>query len=117
MTISPAEDRIEIVVNLSRAGQFRSGYLTNPSRFYVDFANTQLEKPRMAVAAPGSSLVLDVRVANHTPRVSRLVVDLGAIRENIARFRALCGPQVAILAVLKAWAFGRGEPAPVFLYE
>ena len=36
----------------------------------------------------------------------RLVVDLGAIRENIARFRALCGPDVAILAVLKAWAYG-----------
>ena len=36
----------------------------------------------------------------------RLVVDLGAIRGNIARFRALCGPDVAILAVLKAWAYG-----------
>ena len=36
----------------------------------------------------------------------RLVVDLGAIRENIARFRAHCGPEVAILAVLKAWAYG-----------
>jgi alanine racemase len=36
----------------------------------------------------------------------RLVVDLGAIRDNIARFRALCGPDVAILAVLKAWAYG-----------
>jgi alanine racemase len=36
----------------------------------------------------------------------RFVVDLGAIRENIARFRALCGPDVAILAVLKAWAYG-----------
>ncbi|MFM9072210.1 MAG: alanine racemase, partial [Cyanobium sp.] len=34
------------------------------------------------------------------------VVDVGAIRENIARFRALCGPEVAILAVLKAWAYG-----------
>ncbi len=36
----------------------------------------------------------------------RFLVDLGAIRENIARFRALCGPKVAILAVLKAWAYG-----------
>ncbi|MFN9628979.1 MAG: alanine racemase [Cyanobacteriota bacterium] len=36
----------------------------------------------------------------------RLVVDLGAIRDNIARFRAHCGPGVAILAVLKAWAYG-----------
>ena len=36
----------------------------------------------------------------------RLVVDLGAIRDNIARFRALCGPGVAVLAVLKAWAYG-----------
>lgn len=36
----------------------------------------------------------------------RFVVDVGAIRENIARFRTLCGPEVAILAVLKAWAYG-----------
>ena len=36
----------------------------------------------------------------------RLVVDLGAIRDNIARFRAHCGRGVAILAVLKAWAYG-----------
>jgi len=36
----------------------------------------------------------------------RFLVDLEAIRENIARFRALCGPDVAILAVLKAWAYG-----------
>ncbi|MFM7270002.1 MAG: alanine racemase [Cyanobium sp.] len=36
----------------------------------------------------------------------RFLVDLGAIRENLGRFRALCGPGVAILAVLKAWAYG-----------
>jgi alanine racemase len=36
----------------------------------------------------------------------RFLVDLEAIRGNLARFRALCGPDVAILAVLKAWAYG-----------
>lgn len=36
----------------------------------------------------------------------RLLVDLDAIRDNISRFRSLCGPGVAILAVLKAWAYG-----------
>ena len=36
----------------------------------------------------------------------RLLVDLDAIRDNVARFRSLCGPEVAILAVLKAWAYG-----------
>jgi alanine racemase len=36
----------------------------------------------------------------------RLLVDLGAVHGNIARFRRLCGPDVAILAVLKAWAYG-----------
>ncbi|MDP2311912.1 MAG: alanine racemase [Pseudomonadota bacterium] len=36
----------------------------------------------------------------------RFLVDLGAIRENIARFRRRCGPGVAILAMLKAWAYG-----------
>jgi alanine racemase len=40
----------------------------------------------------------------------RLLVDLSAIRENIARFRSLCGPGVAILAVLKAWAYGTELP-------
>ncbi|MEB3168287.1 MAG: alanine racemase, partial [Synechococcaceae cyanobacterium] len=36
----------------------------------------------------------------------RLLVDLDAIRDNVSRFRSLCGPEVAILAVLKAWAYG-----------
>jgi alanine racemase len=36
----------------------------------------------------------------------RFLVDLNAVRNNIGRFRAVCGPQVAILAVLKAWAYG-----------
>jgi len=40
----------------------------------------------------------------------RLLVDLDAIRDNIGRFRALCGPDVAMLAVLKAWAYGTELP-------
>ncbi|MEL6345305.1 MAG: alanine racemase [Myxococcota bacterium] len=36
----------------------------------------------------------------------RLIVDLAAIRENIARFRRLVGADVRILAMLKAWAYG-----------
>jgi len=36
----------------------------------------------------------------------RLVVDLPAIRENIACFRRLVEPNGAILAMLKAWAYG-----------
>jgi len=36
----------------------------------------------------------------------RFLVDLDAIRDNVSRFRCLCGPDVAILAVLKAWAYG-----------
>ncbi|MGB5134162.1 MAG: alanine racemase [Prochlorococcaceae cyanobacterium] len=40
----------------------------------------------------------------------RLLVDLDAIRDNVARFRALCGPGVAMLAVLKAWAYGTELP-------
>ena len=40
----------------------------------------------------------------------RFLVDLDAIRDNIARFRALCGPGVAMLAVLKAWAYGTELP-------
>jgi alanine racemase len=36
----------------------------------------------------------------------RFLVDLGAIRENVARFRHRCGADVAVLAVLKAWAYG-----------
>ncbi|QPN62890.1 alanine racemase [Synechococcus sp. CBW1004] len=36
----------------------------------------------------------------------RLLVDLDAIRDNVSRFRSLCGPGVGILAVLKAWAYG-----------
>ncbi|MCU0529235.1 MAG: alanine racemase [Cyanobium sp. Prado107] len=40
----------------------------------------------------------------------RLLVDLDAIRDNVSRFRSLCGPGVAMLAVLKAWAYGTELP-------
>lgn len=40
----------------------------------------------------------------------RFLVDLGAIRENVARFRQRCGAEVAVLAVLKAWAYGTELP-------
>ena len=38
----------------------------------------------------------------------RLVVDLDAVRGNIARIRSLCGPGIGMMAVLKAWAYGTG---------
>lgn len=36
----------------------------------------------------------------------RFVVDLAAVRGNIARIRTLCGSGIGIMAVLKAWAYG-----------
>ncbi len=37
---------------------------------------------------------------------TRMIVNLGAIGENIASFRSMVGPQVRLLAMLKAWAYG-----------
>ncbi len=37
---------------------------------------------------------------------TRLLVDLGAVRENIARIRGQGQPQPLLLAMLKAWAYG-----------
>jgi Alr-MurF fusion protein len=36
----------------------------------------------------------------------RLHVDLGAIQENVRVMRRACGPDVRVLAMLKAWAYG-----------
>ena len=93
MTVEASPDRVEIVAHFNATAPFRSGYLKNPSRFYVDFTNTQLEKSRMTVEAPESPLVLGVRVGNNTPQVSRLVVELGPDAEATAK---QVGPNVVI---------------------
>jgi alanine racemase len=61
-----------------------------------------------AAAAEGLEVAAPAIWESMAPR--RLLIDLGAIRENVARFRVLSGPRVAILAVLKAWAYGTELP-------
>jgi alanine racemase len=61
-----------------------------------------------AAAAEGLGVAAQAIWESMAPR--RLLIDLGAIRENVARFRVLSGPKVAILAVLKAWAYGTELP-------
>jgi len=69
-----------------------------------------------ALALPGDTVLFKGAARQELSRAARaiwesmaprrLLVDLDAIRDNISRFRSLCGPGVAILAVLKAWAYG-----------
>jgi alanine racemase len=61
-----------------------------------------------AAAAEGLEVAASTIWESMAPR--RLLIDLGAIQENVARFRALSGPRVSILAVLKAWAYGTELP-------
>ena len=56
--------------------------------------------------AASQELTLAARSIWESMAPRRLLVDLDAIRDNVSRFRNLCGPGVAILAVLKAWAYG-----------
>ena len=54
--------------------------------------------------AEGLSTVAQSIWESMAPR--RLIVDLGAIGENVDSFRRLVGPDVKLLAMLKAWAYG-----------
>jgi alanine racemase len=54
----------------------------------------------------GYGLGQEARLIWEAMAPKRLVVDLGAIRENILCFRRLSGPGVKLLAMLKAWAYG-----------
>lgn len=54
----------------------------------------------------GEGLVSAARTIWESMAPRRLIVDLGAIGENIDCFRQLVGPSVKILAMLKAWAYG-----------
>lgn len=54
----------------------------------------------------GHGLGREARLIWEAMAPKRLVVDLGAIRENILCFRRLGGAQVKLLAMLKAWAYG-----------
>ncbi len=78
-----------------------SGDLRATMRSLVQPGDTVLLKgaARLGLASAASAIWESM-----APR--RFLVDLNAVRDNIARFRALCGPKVAILAVLKAWAYG-----------
>lgn len=68
-----------------------------------------------ALAEPGDTvlikgprsdgLVQEARRLWETMAGKRMVIDLGAIRENIACFRR-CAPESRVLAMLKAWAYG-----------
>lgn len=69
-----------------------------------------------AIAAPGDVVLVKgprqdglqqaARALWEAMAPKRLIVDLAAIRENVARFKRLVGPEVQILAMLKAWAYG-----------
>jgi alanine racemase len=88
----------------------------NPQAPVIEVELRHLRETVRALAEPGDTLLLKgqrneqlaaaAREIWESMAPRRFLVDLGAIRENIARFRAHCGPKVAILAVLKAWAYG-----------
>lgn len=88
----------------------------NPQAPVIEVDLPRLRETMRALAEPGDTLLLKgprneglaaaAREIWESMAPRRFLVDLGAIRGNIARFRARCGPQVAILAVLKAWAYG-----------
>ncbi len=51
-------------------------------------------------------LAHEAQVLWESMAATRLLVDLGAVRENIARIRGAGGGQPLLLAMLKAWAYG-----------
>ncbi len=76
----------------------------------------QLQAAVRPLARPGDTVLVKgprhdglasaARAIWESMAATRLIVDLGAIRENIARIRGLGGPQLKVLAMLKAWAYG-----------
>lgn len=86
----------------------------SPARPLADASS--LGETIRAVAQPGDTVLFKGAARQELSRAARaiwesmaprrLLVDLDAIRDNVSRFRSLCGPGVAILAVLKAWAYG-----------
>lgn len=105
-----------LLPHASRPQTAEAWRLVRPEAPVLEVDLESLRPTLRSLAEPGDTVLLKgprnegLAVAAHriwesmAPR--RFLVDLGAIRENIARIRALCGPRVAILAVLKAWAYG-----------
>jgi alanine racemase len=94
---------------------------SHPGRHALELADAAtLRTTIRQLAQPGDTVLLNgaahqdlssaARAIWESMAPRRLLVDLDAIRDNIARFRGLCGPGVAILAVLKAWAYGTELP-------
>ncbi|EDY37343.1 UDP-N-acetylmuramoyl-tripeptide--D-alanyl-D-alanine ligase [Cyanobium sp. PCC 7001] len=135
--LGPCEQREHALIGRMAAEQGFSGLLLlphparshtaaawngcHPAQAAQELADTAALRERIRqMAEPGDTVLLKgaarqelssaARAIWESMAPRRLLVDLDAIRDNITRFRALCGPEVAILAVLKAWAYGTELP-------
>lgn len=82
-----------VTVALDRQAQARTFFLSDPNRFVIDLANTQLALPQGASGeGPGAGVVRRFRYAAQPNGVSRLVLDLEAparlLRQELGGRRA-----------------------------
>ena len=68
-----------IIISLNQKVSFRSEYLENPDRWFVDFIETKLP-PEMqhvdSVVAPNTTIVSSIRIGVHPNNTTRVVLDL-----------------------------------------
>jgi len=72
------KDVTRVAVEVSGAVQFRTDRLHNPDRVYFDILNSHLriDSKRFYVETVGDSLLEKIRVAETTPGITRIVLDL-----------------------------------------
>jgi N-acetylmuramoyl-L-alanine amidase len=74
------KDVTRVAIEVSGSFQFHSDHLHNPERVYYDLPNTHLriDSKRYYNETVGDSLLQKIRVAENTPGMTRVVLDLAA---------------------------------------
>ena len=81
VSVLPATNRVEIVIDISGAAQVQDFTLSNPARLVIDLIGTHLSGPAALYDGQNRGGVRNVRYAQFKPGVVRVVIDLDVLKD------------------------------------
>ena len=81
VSVLPATNKVEIVIDISGAAQIQDFTLSNPARLVIDLIGTHLSAPAALYDGQNRGGVRNVRYAQFKPGVVRVVIDLDVLKD------------------------------------
>src|SRR2546427_2308206 len=81
VSVLPASDKVEIVIDLQGAAVVQDFTLSNPARLVIDLQGARLTAPVALYDGQNRGGVRNVRYAQFKPDVVRVVIDLDALKD------------------------------------